>query len=270
MLGRATVWLLDYAYAARVSLGASLRHRSVPRPRGDLAPVLLIPGVYERWQFLRAAGGRLARAGHPVHVLELLGRNIDEIPDAAALAQRYLDDHDLRNVTIVGHSKGGLIGKHMMLFDDVDGRIDKLVAIASPFQGSSLAKYVPVRPLRAFIPTATTLTLLAENAEVNSRIVSIYGEYDPHIPGGSRLEGATNIALPANGHFRLLADERVLDEVVAAVASAPSPAHAASPADLGAPSNGDPPTSNGSPEGLGPAGHVGGAAKLSPPKNDAE
>jgi alpha-beta hydrolase superfamily lysophospholipase len=219
MLGRASVWLLDYAYAARVSLGASLRHRSVPRPRGDLAPVLLIPGVFERWQFLRAAGGRLARAGHPVHVVELLGRNIDEIPDAAALAQRYLDEHDLRHVTIVAHSKGGLIGKHMMLFDDVDGRIDKLVAIASPFQGSSLAKYLPVRPLRAFIPTATTLTLLAANAEVNSRIVSIFGDYDPHIPIGSRLEGATNIALPTNGHFRLLADERVLDQVVAAVAS---------------------------------------------------
>jgi len=230
MLGRARVWLLDYAYAARVSLGASLRHRSVPRPRGDLEPVLLLPGVYERWQFLRAAGGRLARAGHPVHVVELLGRNIDEIPDAAALAQRYLDEHDLRHVTIVGHSKGGLIGKHMMLFDDVEGRIDKLVAIASPFQGSSLAKYVPVRPLRAFIPTATTLTLLAANAEVNSRIVSIFGEYDPHIPIGSRLEGATNIEVPANGHFRLLADERVLDQVVAAVASESPSANAGLPA----------------------------------------
>jgi pimeloyl-ACP methyl ester carboxylesterase len=213
MLGRAGVWLLDYAYAARVSLGATFRHRTVPKPRGHLAPVLLIPGVYERWQFLRAAGGRLARA------VELLGRNVDSIPEAAALVQRYLDEHDLRDVTIVAHSKGGLIGKHMMLFDDREGRIDRLVAIAAPFQGSTLAKYVPVRPLRAFIPTAETLTLLAANAEVNSRIVSIFGDYDPHIPGGSELAGATNIRLPSNGHFHLLADERVLDAVVAAVDS---------------------------------------------------
>lgn len=183
--------------------------------------MLLIPGVYERWQFLRAAGGRLARAGHPVHVVEMLGRNIDEIPDAAAVAQRYLVEHDLRDVTIVAHSKGGLIGKHMMLFDDVDGRISKLVAIASPFQGSSLAKYVPVRPLRAFIPTATTLSLLAANAEVNSRIVSIFGDFDPHIPIGSELAGATNVHVEANGHFRLLADDAVLDEVVAAVGERP-------------------------------------------------
>ena len=217
MLGRAKVWLLDYAYAVRVSLGASLRHRRVPRPRGHLAPVVLIPGVYERWQFLRAAGGRLARAGHPVHVVELLGRNVDTIPESAAVAQRYLDDHNLRNVVIVAHSKGGLIGKHMMLFDDAEGRIDRLVAIASPFQGSTLAKYLPVRPLRAFIPTAPTLTMLAANAEVNSRIVSIFGDFDPHIPIGSELAGATNVRLPANGHFRLLIDERVLDAVVAAV-----------------------------------------------------
>ena len=228
MLARAAVWLFDYAYAARVSLGASLRHRTVPRPRGQRTPVLLIPGVYERWQFLRAAGGRLARAGHPVHVVEMLGRNIDEIPDAAALAQRYLDEHDLRNVTIVAHSKGGLIGKHMMLFNDVEGRIDALVAIATPFQGSSLAKYMPVRPLRAFIPTATTLSLLAANAEVNSRIVSIFGDFDPHIPIGSYLDGATNIPLPANGHFRLLADERVLDAVEAAVDSAGASTNVAS------------------------------------------
>ena len=232
MLGRARVWLLDYAYAVRVNLGATLRHRSVPTPRGHLAPVLLIPGVYERWQFLRAAGGRLARMGHPVHVVEMLGRNIDEIPRAAAVAQAYLDEHDLRGVVIVAHSKGGLIGKHMMLFDDVENRIDRLVAIASPFSGSTLAKYVPVRPLRAFIPTATTLTLLAANAEVNSRIISIFGGYDPHIPGGSELPGATNVRVPADGHFHLLVDDRVLDEVEAAVAAPPAPAPGSVPPDV--------------------------------------
>jgi hypothetical protein len=110
----------------------------------------------------------------------------------------------------------------MMLFDDVEGRIDRLVAIASPFQGSSLSKYMPVRPLRAFIPTDATLALLTANAEVNSRIVSVFGEYDPHIPGGSELPGATNVRVPVDGHFQLLVDDRVLDEVEAAVKSTPA------------------------------------------------
>jgi pimeloyl-ACP methyl ester carboxylesterase len=209
--------VLDYVYAVRVLLGLTTRHRAAPRPRGDKAPVLLVPGVYEPWQFLRAVGGRLARAGHPVHVIEPLGYNRAPVPDAAALAQRYLDEHGLTGVIVVAHSKGGLIGKHMMLVDDVAGRIDRLVAIASPFSGSSFSRYMPTRALRAFDPRESTLAMLMANAEVNARIVSIYGIFDPHIPIGSELAGATNVQLPVYGHFRLLADPRVLDEVEAAV-----------------------------------------------------
>jgi pimeloyl-ACP methyl ester carboxylesterase len=219
MLDRARIWMADYAYAARVNVGATLRHRRVPRARGDLAPVLLIPGVYERWQFMRAVGGRLAKRGHAVHVVEPLGRNLAAVPEAAAMAQAYLDDNDLRDVVVVAHSKGGLIAKHMMSFDDLGGRIRGLVAIATPFSGSSLARYAPTRPLRDFDPAHATLTLLAEQAEVNSHIVSIFPEFDPHIPGGSHLEGAHNIQLPVDGHFRLLADPHVLDAVVEAVES---------------------------------------------------
>lgn len=217
MFDRARIWMLDYAYAARVNVGATLRHRRIPKARGDLAAVLLIPGVYERWQFMRAVGGRLAKRGYAVHVVEPLGRNLSSIPDAAAIAQRYLDDNDLRGVIVVAHSKGGLIAKYMMSFDDPTGRIRGLVAIATPFAGSSLARYAPTRALRAFAPTETTLALLAEQAEVNSRIVSIFPEFDPHIPGGSHLEGALNIQLPVDGHFRLLVDPHVLDAVEGAV-----------------------------------------------------
>lgn len=212
--------MLDYAYAARVNAGATLRHRRVPRARGDRAPVLLIPGVYERWQFMREVGGRLAGRGHAVHVVEPLGRNLSSIPDSAAVAQRYLDENDLTGVIVVAHSKGGLIAKHMMSFDDTAGRIRGLVAIATPFSGSSLARFAPTRPLRDFLPTEATLALLAAQAEVNSRIVSISPEFDPHIPDGSVLEGAVNVQLPVDGHFRLLADPSVLAAVEHAVETA--------------------------------------------------
>jgi hypothetical protein len=32
----------------------------------------------------------------------------------------------------------------------------------------------------------------------------VFGRYDPHIPDGSFLEGATNVRVPAVGHFRVL------------------------------------------------------------------
>ncbi|CAN5299340.1 hypothetical protein BH11ACT4_BH11ACT4_10260 [soil metagenome] len=205
-------------------LGAWWQFRYTTRPRdprqlgtGDRAPVLLLPGVYEPWEFMLPIGRRLHEAGHPVHALPALGHNRIPIPDAAALAQRYLEHHDLRSVAVVGHSKGGIIGKHMMAVDDAAGRIARLVAIASPFSGSRLARYAPVSTLRAFRGTDPMLTTLAGNLAANSRITSIYGEFDPMVPERSHLDGATNVELPVVGHFSVLRDRRVLEAVLAAI-----------------------------------------------------
>jgi hypothetical protein len=42
----------------------------------------------------------------------------------------------------------------------------------------------------------------------------MYGRFDPHIPEGSELPGATNIVLGTGGHFRVLAQPRVLEELL--------------------------------------------------------
>lgn len=209
---------LDYAWAFSTRAGY-LRDRRPPAAlaEGTGRPVLLIPGVYEPWRYLLTIGLRLHRAGHPVHVLPELGYNVAPIAETAALAQRYLVGHNLWNVAIVGHSKGGIVGKHMMAFDDLDRRVDRMVAIASPFSGSARAKYVPVRTIRPFLPGDTLLGTLAANLELNSRITSVYPEADHVIPNGSELDGATNIVIPIVGHFRLLSDPRVLDIVQRAV-----------------------------------------------------
>ena len=61
------------------------------------------------------------------------------------------------------------------------------------------------------------LRLLAEELRVNGRITSIWAEFDPHIPGGSRLQGATNVELPVQGHFRILGSPELLEAVERAV-----------------------------------------------------
>jgi len=190
-------------------------------PPGTAAPVLLLPGVYETWQFLGPLAKRLSADGHPIHVLDELKRNVMPVADAAALTARYLEQHDLRGVVLVAHSKGGLIGKHAMLFDDPDGRIDKLIAIASPFSGSSMSRYFPNRALRAFLPTDATLARIGAEARVNSRVTSLYGAFDAHIPEGSALEGADNRVFPVIGHFRILVDPAVID-AVSEIAAAPA------------------------------------------------
>lgn len=224
-LRRGWYWYLDYWYIWWAQSVALFRRRApTVFASGDRAPVVLLAGVFEPWSLLRPSAIALSAAGHPVHVVASLGYNRAPISTAAASVNTYLVDHDLRGAILVAHSKGGLVGKHVIAIDDTDGRVDRLIAVATPFGGSSLAPFVPSRTVRALGPAAATIVTLAANLEVNAKITSIYGDYDPHIPQGSLLLGATNVEIPIVGHFRLLSDRRVVAAVVAAAAGASTPA----------------------------------------------
>lgn len=213
-------WYLDYWYVAWHQWRA-LFIRRVPAAfaEGDRAPVLLVPGVWEPWYLLRGIGRRLNAAGHPVHVVREIGYNRASVADVTALARAYLERVGLEHVVVVAHSKGGLVGKRLLSTP----RVDRLVAIATPFSGSVYADFLPGRTLAEFRPTNAALVELAGDVASNARIVSIYPEFDPHIPGGSALEGAVNIVIPTTGHFRILGDERVARAVESALESSSEP-----------------------------------------------
>lgn len=216
----ATAWLLDYLFVSWRQ-ARNLVDRRVPKnfSNGGLAPVVLLPGVYETWQFLRPVADRVNREGHPVHVVRRLGYNRSSVPDAAATVLRFLEERDLVGVILLAHSKGGLVGKHLLAVDDTEGRVDGLVAINTPFAGSAYARYFPSRTIRAFSPTEPTIAMLATRLEANARVTSIFSEFDPHIPEGSVLAGARNIRLPLSGHFRPLSSRVLIDAVAREVAA---------------------------------------------------
>lgn len=204
----------DYAYAAVRQLQHAVRpRRPVPTGPGGRAPVVLLPGVYETWQFLAPVARALAAAGHPVHVVPGLGYNRRPVREAADLAARFLARSGLERVVLVAHSKGGLIGKQVML-SSAGGHVAGMVAVATPFRGSRYARYLLGRTLRAFTPTNAALLALAAGRTVDARITAVYPRFDPHIPETGRLEGATNVELPLSGHFRLLGDPSLVEVVV--------------------------------------------------------
>lgn len=214
---RGVAWLLDYLYVAYWQIHALLfpadHRRFLKGTRPGAAPVVLIPGIWETWQFLHPIAERLHAAGHPVHRVKGFGYNHGRVPDMAQVVARYLEEHDLRGVLLVAHSKGGLIGKYLMSTSEQAWRVERMTAINTPFSGSAYARYVPVRRLRDFSPRNAGLLRLAEDQEVNRHIASVYSVFDPHIPEGSYLEGAVNIQLEAMGHFRPIGDPRLLEVV---------------------------------------------------------
>jgi hypothetical protein len=255
---RGFVWASDYLYAGRRQLAVASLPWSIGRPRpvpvawsrGDtgLPEVVLLPGVYEHWTFLRPLGDALAAAGYRVEVVHGLGMNRRSVAGTAErlgeiLAARPAPD---AGRVLVAHSKGGLIGKHLLVStgaaaaaaaeaaaggDPAEAAASAppegggpplgilgLVAVATPFGGARLARLLFVDPsIRAFLPENETIVTLGRETSVNGRIVSIFGPYDPHILEGSALAGATNVAVTMSGHFRVLASPATHAAVVEGV-----------------------------------------------------
>ncbi|WP_295789807.1 triacylglycerol lipase [uncultured Microbacterium sp.] len=211
---RLDAWARDYAYAARGQARAAVgRATPAALAEGVGAPIILIPGIYETWRFLEPLAAAVHALCHPVHVVTELGGNRRPIVESARRVAALIEARRLDDVVLLAHSKGGLIGKHLMAFGESGPRIRGMVAVATPFGGSRYSRVMPTPALRAFAAADATIRALSSAAEVNERIVSIYGWFDPHIPEGSELAGARNIRLAESGHFRVLASPRVVTEV---------------------------------------------------------
>lgn len=210
---RAGVLLADYEYVLRHQLRATL-DRDPPEAlvdeSGEGAPILLLPGIYETWRFLRPLARRLHAAGHPVHVVTALGGLQMSLGEAADRVEQYLREQRLSGVTVVAHSKGGLVARMLLGRPDASARIHRVIAIATPFSGSALAGFVPLPAVQALRPGHPELVRLASDGVDVGRVVSIWGWYDPHIPDGCFLPGARNIEVPVGGHFRILGSPTVL------------------------------------------------------------
>jgi pimeloyl-ACP methyl ester carboxylesterase len=207
-------WARDYIYASWWQVRAFFDRTDPAKYRdGDRTTLVVVPGIYETWRFLQPLIVALHERGHPVHVVESLGRNQRPVVGSAEDVHRYLEAHNLTDVILVAHSKGGLIGKQAMVNTPSARRIRGMVAVATPFQGSIYGRVMLIPALRAFGPRDPTILALTTAAQRNDQVVSIYGRFDPHIPGGSELPGARNVRLDTGGHFRILAHPRVAAEI---------------------------------------------------------
>ena len=214
-------WIKDYAHL--FSAGAIMYFKRTP-PKHYLGhtidgkvPVIILPGIFGRWAFLKPIADHISLLGHPVYIVPKLGNNIGDIPSSAKKVREVIEENKLKNIVIVAHSKGGLISKHLMLHDDPENRIKGLIAIATPFHGSSIGKFIPHYSVKELSSDSEIIKYLEEHSEVNKKIVSIIPSYDNHVwhSKGSYLDGAMqNISVSVAGHHRILNDKIVWEKVM--------------------------------------------------------
>lgn len=208
------LWLHDYLYMA---LGQAAAFTFIKPPKHHLGhivagkcPVIILPGIMERWAFIRPLANMLSFDGHPVYVVRKLKNNLLNIPLSAEHVRELIDERDIRGAVLVAHSKGGLIGKYLLSHLNGDGRVIGMVALATPFSGSAMAKIVPHRAFWELLPDSTIIQELKKNRGVNKKIISIYPSFDNHVwaKDGSYLEGAMdNIVTADNGHHKVVFDK---------------------------------------------------------------
>lgn len=181
-------------------------------------PIILIPGIFEKWNFLKAIADPLSLMGHPIYILENIGYNNIKIDYASKLVLEFIEEKKLKQVIVIAHSKGGLIGKNILLSNN-NSQVDKVIAIATPFNGSRIGKLIFHKAVREILPDSKIIKSLSATKDINHKIVSIFGVFDNHIwPRSScYLDGAKNIEVEVGGHHKILFDRRVREVIVSEV-----------------------------------------------------
>ncbi len=168
-------------------------------------PVILLPGVTRKWGFLRKLADNISKAGYPVHVLPGLKRNITSIPCSARIVGNFITSQNIKNVVLIGHSKGGLLAKYILAKSPERKRISAAIAIAAPFLGSEMARLVPSRAYQELTPESKVVCELIRDRAVNRKIYSLIPIYDNILPQkNSYLPGGHNLIIRARGHHTIV------------------------------------------------------------------
>lgn len=151
-------------------------------------------------------------AAHDVETIDLSYGPLETFEAVCDRVRRVVDRlHGERPVTLVGHSLGGLVARRIVQTDDAVGaRVDRLVTLASPHEGTRAAR-LPAGPLVAAIrPGSHVLRALERDRHLLERVhrVAVVASRDRMITppsSAAQLPGAEVVWLDV-GHNEILFD----------------------------------------------------------------
>jgi pimeloyl-ACP methyl ester carboxylesterase len=198
-------------------------------PLAARIPVLLVHGLIDNRSVFSVMNRSLRRRGFAHVCTYNYSPLLDDITRGAADLGAHVESICERTgydrVHVVGHSLGGLISRYYVQRLGGDRRVESLVTVGTPHQGSLWANVVPAPLIRQLRPGSPVIQELAEPAPgCRTRMTAIYSDLDQMIlpTSSGRCDHpdltARNILVRGVGHMSLPRHRAVVDEVAATLA----------------------------------------------------
>ena len=198
-------------------------------PLAARTPVLLVHGLVDNSSVFAVMRRSLRRRGFASvcswNYSPLLGDVAEAAHDLADRVEQICQDTGHEQIHVVGHSLGGLISRYFVQRLGGDRRVDSLVTLGTPHQGSRWAHVLPAPLIRQLRPGSPLYQELAEPASgCTARITAVYSDIDQMVlpTSSGRCDhpdlGARNVLVRGVGHMSLPIHRGVLDEVAATLA----------------------------------------------------
>lgn len=192
------------------------------RLRPCARPILLVHGYgcsRGVWYRLRR---RLEAAGHVVATVSLTPpfASIGQLePQLARRIEEVCAATGARQLTLVGHSMGGLVGRCYLARHGGE-RVARLITLSTPHQGTALARLGIGRNAREMEPDSLWLRDMAEE-KLPVPCVSLRNPYDNYVMPQDlqKHPAARDVELPPSGHIAQLYDPAVATVVIAECAT---------------------------------------------------
>jgi triacylglycerol lipase len=177
---------------------------------GREPPILLLHGLFHNqacWWYLKF---QLYRQGYDnLHSINLPPwKNAEELTELIAMkvdALRHASGVD--KVTLIGHSMGGLLARNYLQLRGGADKIEQLILLGAPNQGSKLVPFAVTKLARVLLPNSEFLSRLNQAPFPNAvPITNIYSRHDNMVVPSTlcQLPQARQIELDRIGHIALL------------------------------------------------------------------
>jgi triacylglycerol lipase len=222
--------MTDIPTAARsrshsVSVGSAESPLSPQEHRPHRNPVLLVHGLTDTSYKMRSIAHHLRGLGLEVYDIDLTPNNGDAKLEVLAqqiadLVDRTFTPH--QQIDLIGFSMGGLVSRYYIQRLGGIDRVQRLITISSPHQGT-LAAYFSQRPGCVQMRPDHEFTIdLNRDLDCLQRLdfTSLWTPFDLMIlpPNSSQLGIGTEIMLPVIAHPLMVFDRRCLDAIATALA----------------------------------------------------